>query len=139
MQLGALIPCVTAGLSLIKVVLLHTYVESRINCRFQVIKRSSKLHCSAIAWLWLWSINIGYTKLNWFLRKSDQVLRFFLYFLEWRNAEVTQMAKLRFSKQFYYVRNWLGFSKDDFLVTMEIGEHFSVLTFFDRFLNPVIL
>ena len=43
-----------------------------------------------LVWLRSWSINIGYTKLAWFLPKSDQVCRKFLCFLKWRHADSLQ-------------------------------------------------
>ena len=47
-----------------------------------------------LAWLRLWSINIGYTKLAWFFPKSDQVCRKFLCFLKSRHAELTKIGHI---------------------------------------------
>ena len=45
------------------------------------------------AWLWLWSINFGYTKLGSFLPKREQVKKIFLYFLKLRNAHRLAYAR----------------------------------------------
>jgi hypothetical protein len=37
---------------------------------------------------------------------------FVLYLMKWRNAKVKKMAKLRFYRSFYCVKNLLNFSKN---------------------------
>ena len=56
----------------------------------------------------------------------------------WGNAEMTEMAKFRFSRLCNCVKNRLDFSKNDFLVGL--GAQVLVLKYFDNFdfLSPLI-
>ena len=55
-----------------------------------------------------------------------------LNFANWCNGEVSNSAKIRFSKSIFNVKNHLNLSDFFSFKNMNLGAHFLLLTFFDN-------
>ena len=96
----------------------------------QILSAKRFVVSSWLAWLWLWCINIGYTKLGWFLPKMWPSQRFVLDILKWKWLKWLKMdfpgqftvSKIDFSEKWFYYKDFFGFR-----------EQLLVLKFFDTF------